>query len=236
MNSVFFNEEIRQAFLSGLLTTLWISILSAGLAIGIGFFMSFARLSSLSWVRGLATAYVEVFRNTPLLIQLYFFYRGLPAVGIQLSPEVCGILGLSLYTGSYITEIFRAGILALPKEQLENGITLGFSRFEVYRFILIPQAVRIILPPLGSQLISLMKNSSLLFYITVQELFQVIYNGAAFYFKPLEFAIIGAGLYMAMALTISLLVFIVDKVFQRFLMRFLLPGPMIAPISGGKLA
>lgn len=198
--------EVQRAFLEGLLTTLRISAVSAFLALLIGFLAAFARMSPTRWLNMAAAGYVALFRNTPLLIQLYFYYRGLQSIGLILEPEVCGVVALSLYTGAYLTEVFRSGLLSIPPEQLDAGLSLGLGRFAVYRLILIPQAFRIILPTLGNQLISLAKNSSLVAFITVNDLFLVIYKGAVDYFKPMEYFLEGALLYLAVSLSISGLV------------------------------
>jgi polar amino acid transport system permease protein len=194
---------IQRDFLEGLLTTLRLSTISAMLALSIGFLMAFARISHARWLSGVATGYVELFRNTPLLIQLYLYYRGLQSIGIALAPETCGILALSLYSGAYLTEVFRSGLLAIPTQQTEAGLSLGLSRFKVYWLILIPQAFRLILPAIGNQLISLVKNSSLVAFITVSDLFMVIYKGAVDHFLPIEYFVEGALLYLTVSLGIS---------------------------------
>jgi His/Glu/Gln/Arg/opine family amino acid ABC transporter permease subunit len=198
--------SVQQAFLQGLATTLRLSFISAGLALCIGFLMAFARVSRLRPLGWLSEGYVALFRNTPLLIQLYLCYRGLQSLGLILSPELCGVMALSLYSGAYLTEVFRSGLLAIPNEQLDAGLSLGLSRFSVYRMILIPQALRVILPAVGNQLISLTKNSSLVAFITVNDLFYVVYKGAVDAFQPLEYFLEGAMLYLAVSLAISGLV------------------------------
>lgn len=202
--------SIQQTFLEGLLTTLRLSGLAAILALTLGFTMAFAKVSRRAWLKWPATIYVELFRNTPLLIQLYIYYRGLQSIGLMLSAETCGVLALSLYTGAYLTEVFRSGLLAIPREQSEAGTSLGLSQFNVYRLILIPQAIRLILPAIGNQLISLVKNSSLVAFITVSDLFLVIYKGAVDHFQPVEYFMEGAAIYLGVSLLISGLVKLVE--------------------------
>jgi polar amino acid transport system permease protein len=168
------------------------------------------------WLQKLATAYVELFRNTPLLIQLYLYYRGLQSIGITLEPEVCGILALSLYTGAYLTEVFRSGIQSIPSQQMDGALALGLNRIQAYLQVLLPQSLRIILPPLGNQLISLTKNSSLVAFITVQDLFLVVYKGAVDEFRPAPYFLEGALIYMSIALFISAVIWIIEQC---------LPGP-----------
>ncbi len=200
------SPHIHQAFLQGLQTTLSLSFIAILFALLLGFIGAYGRMSNHKLIRSLATAYVELFRNTPLLIQLYLYYRGLQSIGILLSPETCGILALSLYTGAYLTEVFRSGLLSIPPQQLDAGLSLGLSRFHTYRLILIPQALPTILPPLGNQLINLVKNSSLVAFITVSDLFSVIYKGAVEEFRPIEYFLVGATLYLFISLTLSALV------------------------------
>jgi polar amino acid transport system permease protein len=207
--------SVQQAFWEGLLTTLQLSAMAAVIALTLGFVMAFARVSEQGWLKWPTGIYVELFRNTPLLIQLYLYYRGLQSVGFSLSPETCGVLALSLYTGAYLTEVFRSGLLAIPQQQSEAGLSLGLSRFNVYRLILIPQALRLILPAIGNQLISLVKNSSLVAFITVSDLFLVIYKGAVDQFKPLEYFLEGAALYISVSLTLSLGIKLIERVLWK---------------------
>jgi arginine/lysine/histidine transport system permease protein len=210
-NSFLTDWIIQRDFLEGLLTTLRLSGMAAVLAMALGFFMAFARVSQKRWLALPALAYVELFRNTPLLIQLYIYYRGLQSIGIMLAPELCGLLALSLYSGAYLTEVFRSGLLAIPAQQSEAGLSLGLSRFKVYWLILIPQAFRMIIPSIGNQMISLVKNSSLVAFITVSDLFLVIYKGAVDHFLPMEYFIEGAVLYLGISLAISGTVKLVEK-------------------------
>lgn len=211
MDHFFTDWSVQFAFLEGLLITLKLSAMAAFIALTLGFGMAFARVSEWGWLKWPAGLYVELFRNTPLLIQLYLYYRGLQSAGITLSPETCGVLALSLYTGAYLTEVFRSGLLAIPQQQSEAGLSLGLSRFNVYRLILVPQALRLILPAIGNQLISLVKNSSLVAFINVNDLFLVIYKGAVDQFKPVEAFLEGAALYLTVSLTISAAVKLIEK-------------------------
>ncbi len=197
------NPDVQSNFLSGLTMTLRISVISGVLALLIGLFLAFASQYHNPWLQKPAHIYKEVIRNTPLLIQLYIFYRGLQSIGLTLDPELCGILALSLYTGAYLSEVFRSGLLAIPQQQTDAGLSLGLNRLQVFVRILLPQATRIALPAVGNQLISLMKNSSLVAFITVQDLFYVIYKGAVDEFQPMEYFIEGALIYLGLSLTIS---------------------------------
>lgn len=200
-------------FMSGLKLTVFISVVSCVLALVIGVVAALSRLSNNKVPRYIATGYVEFFRNTPLLVQLYIYYKGLTNIGINLEPIVCGILALTLYTGAYITEIVRAGIQSIAREQFEAANALGLSAFQTMKLIILPQAIRIIIPPLGSQFINLTKNSSLVSFITVTDVFYVVYNGAVDDFRFLEYFIVGCLIYMCLTGIIAMFV----NVFEYYL-------------------
>ncbi len=155
--------------MEGLLITLKISSISLVFAFFIGLFTAILRLSDSFVGRSLATLYLEVSRNTPLLIQIFFIYFVLgPTLGLE--RMFSAILALSLFEGAYTSEIFRSGIQSVAQGQREAGESLGLTSFGVYRHIIIPQAVRTILPPLASQAISLVKDSALVSTIAIYDL------------------------------------------------------------------
>lgn len=197
--------------ISGLKITLFISFASSVLALAIGVSIAFFRTSEISALKYISAIYVEVIRNTPLLIQLYIFYKGLPNIGINLSPILCGILSLSIYTGAFISEVIRSGINSIAPEQREAAKALGFSQLQVFKLIIFPQALRIIIPPLGSQFINLVKNSSLVSFITVTDVFYVIYRESENSFRFFEFFVVGVVIYMALSGIISLFVNFLER-------------------------
>ncbi|MBV9357460.1 MAG: amino acid ABC transporter permease [Chloroflexi bacterium] len=136
----------------------------------IGLAAAYARLSSHPAVSGVASAYVEFVRNIPLLLIMFFVYFGLPAFHVTMTERLAAVFALGVYSGAYMTEIFRAGILAVGHSQVEAGHALGMTGFQVGRSIVLPQAFRVVLPSLGNQLISLIKDSSLAVAISVREL------------------------------------------------------------------
>lgn len=198
--------EATPLLINGLKLTVFISLVSSILALIIGTTFGLARLSDKKFVRIIATGYVEFFRNTPLLVQIYIYYRGLPNIGIELEPISCGILALSIYTGAYITEIVRAGIQSIAREQFEASRSLGLSPFQTMQLVILPQAIRIIIPPLGNQFINLTKNSSLVSFITVTDVFYVVYKGSVDEFRFLEFFIVGCLIYMFLVGIIAMFV------------------------------
>ena len=184
--------------------TITLSAWASFFAVVLGFVCSFLSFFGGPLLKRLVQLYVTLFRNTPLLIQLYLYYRGFQSVGIALSPELCGIIALSLYTGAYLCEVFRAGFEALPAQQSEAALSLGLNRWQSYSLILLPQASKLFLPSLANYLISLVKNSSLVAFISVSDLFYLVYTGAVDQFRPIEFFVIGSILYGSLSLLISL--------------------------------
>jgi His/Glu/Gln/Arg/opine family amino acid ABC transporter permease subunit len=159
-----------QLLTDGLMVTLELSIVALSVSMLIGIGMAYARLSSHRAISGAASAYVEFVRNIPLLLIMFFIYFGLPAFQVTLTERLSAVLALSLYSGAYMTEIFRAGILAVGHGQVEAGQALGLTGFQISRAVVLPQALRVVLPSLGNQFISLIKDSSLAVAISVREL------------------------------------------------------------------
>jgi His/Glu/Gln/Arg/opine family amino acid ABC transporter permease subunit len=152
---------------------------------------------------GLVRAYVEAFRNTPLLIQIFIVYFGLPQLGLKLSPFLSGLSALTLYTAAYNTEIFRAGLEAVPRGQLEAARSTGLSPFQQAVHVIIPQALRISFPALGNNLVSLVKNSSLVSTIGMVELMFVANDISFNNFRSFEIYGAAAVLYVILVLTLT---------------------------------
>jgi len=142
--------------------------LVCGLLIGIG--IAVLRLSDNRGLRAIASFYCWIFRGTPLLVQLLIIYTGLPLFGIRFSVWEAALIGLSLNEGAYLSEIVRAGILAVPKGQGEAARALGLHRFQVFRLVTWPQALRVMIPPLGNSVNGLLKTTSVVSVISVDEL------------------------------------------------------------------
>jgi His/Glu/Gln/Arg/opine family amino acid ABC transporter permease subunit len=153
--------------------------------------------------RGLVRTYVEIFRNTPLLIQIFIVYFGLPQLGLRFSPFLSGLSALTLYTAAYNTEIFRAGLEAVPKGQHEAARSTGLSRFQEARYIIIPQALRICFPALGNNLVSLVKNSSLVSTIGMVELMFVANDISFNNFRSFEIYGAATVLYVMLVLALT---------------------------------
>jgi polar amino acid transport system permease protein len=151
--------------------TILVSLVSIVLAVVLALIGAIGRLSSNAIFYSLASLYVSLVRGTPLLVQIYFVYFALPQAGVILNPVVCGIIALGFNYGAYMTEIFRAGIQAVPRSQREAAQSLGMPERLTFRRIVLPQAVRIVIPAIGNDFVSMIKDSALVSTISVGELF-----------------------------------------------------------------
>lgn len=158
------------SLLHGALLTITVSLLAFSLAMVLGLATGLARLSRLMPLRVVAACYIQFIRGTPLLLQLFFIYYVLPYVGIVLTPFVSGAMGLTLNYAAYMAEVFRSGIQAIPKGQSEAGQSVGMSRRLLMRRIILPQAIRIIIPSIGNFFVSIFKDSALVSVITMRDL------------------------------------------------------------------
>ena len=191
--------------LKGLLITLQITGMSLVLASIFGLIAAFFRLSHSPLARGLARTYLELIRNTPLLVQILFMYFVVsPVLGI--SRFSSAVLALSLFEGAYASEIFRAGILSIHRGQWEAAHSLGLSHYHAYRYIILPQALRHVLPPLTGQAISLIKDSALVSTIAIYDLTMQGRAIIAETYLTFELWFTVAGLYLVITLTLSILV------------------------------
>jgi polar amino acid transport system permease protein len=196
--------------LEGLKITLAISLTSLVLALILGLLTALLRLSNSFVARGLAVLYLETSRNTPLLIQIFFIYFVLgPALGLERLPAA--IIALSLFEGAYASEIFRSGIESVAKGQREAARSLGLTTFATYRHIIIPQALRTVLPPLTSQTISLIKDSALVSTIAIYDLTMQAQMIIAESYLTFEIWFTVAAIYFTITFFLSLVVGILEK-------------------------
>ncbi len=162
--------DVQQLLARGLVATLRAALVAMALSMLVGALLAVGRLSQRRWVSAPAGAWVELFRGLPLLLLILFVFLGLPSIGITVSTFWALVIGLTLYNGAVIGEIFRAGILSLPRGQAEAAYAIGLRRGQALRLVLMPQAVRRMLPALVSQLVTLLKDTSLGFVIGYTEL------------------------------------------------------------------
>ncbi|HZV92413.1 MAG TPA: ABC transporter permease subunit, partial [Caldimonas sp.] len=149
--------------------------------------------------------YVELIRNTPFLVQLFFFFFALPAIGLRWSAHTAALTAMVVNLGAYATEIIRAGIEAIPKGQIEAGLALNLKAHEIFRFVVLKPALKAIYPALTSQFILLMLSSSVVSVISADDLTSVASNLQSQTFRSFEIYIVVAGIYLALALSFSTL-------------------------------
>jgi polar amino acid transport system permease protein len=200
--------------IKGLILTLEISLISTGIALVMGTIFGIARLSRFTPTYALSTAYVEFFRNTPLLVQLFFWYFAFPMVlpeGLRdfLNEHNyefwAATFGLGIYTGAFVAEVVRAGIQAIPHGHIEAGVSSGLTGAQMLRHVVLPQAFRIIIPPLGSEFLNNMKNSSLAMTIGVAELCWNSQQIQSFTFRGFEATSAASIIYLSVSLSISVI-------------------------------
>ncbi|WP_125708417.1 amino acid ABC transporter permease [Companilactobacillus zhongbaensis] len=167
-------------------------------------------------LRAIANFYVWVFRSTPLLVQLFIIFFGLPNIGVQLDPFIAAVIGFSLNTGAYASETIRSALLSVPQDQWDAAFTLGFSTKQTLMKIILPQAVRIALPPLSNSFISLVKDTSLASSITILEMFQVSQQITAKNFQPLLMYTLAAALYAIICSLLTWLQHYLEKRTSRY--------------------
>ena len=162
--------EALPALLVGALATLRITALSIAVGLVIGLGAGLARVWPNSFLRSISSAYIELIRGTPLLVQIFLVYFGLPALGLNLDPFVAGVLAMGINSGAYVGEIVRGGIESIAQGQMEAALSLGMSWWQSMYYVVLPQALFRILPSLGNEFIALLKDSSLVSTIAIAEL------------------------------------------------------------------
>ncbi len=207
----------------GLILTLKISAVSIVLAMLLGTVIAVLRMSRVRPLEWFSLAFTEFFRNTPLLVQIFFWYFGsyafLPeAVNKWLYKQdfefASGVIALTVYTAAFIAEEIRAGIFAIPKNQLEASRATGLSFVQAYRFVILPQAIRIVVPPLISQFLNLIKNSSLVMTIGVMDLTYMARQIESHTFKGFEAFTAATLIYLCISLVVSFSITMYNKYFM----------------------
>lgn len=209
---------IQYLLLDALIATLTAFVLAAFFSLVVGALFAAARLSDHAWLRNPATVVVEFLRAIPVLVMIFFIYFGLPPAGINISTLWAVVIGLTLYNGSVLAEVFRAGVLALPRGQSEAAYALGMRKTQVMTNVLLPQALRAMLPTIVSQLVVVLKDSALGFLIGYPELLFVtrtLGSQGQFDFPIIPVAIVVAVIYIAMCLLLSWLANVLEKRTRR---------------------
>jgi len=168
--------KYRGTFINGFLNTLMTAAAGLVLAIIIGIIVGLLSTGESKFLRALARIYVEFFQNTPVILQVCFLYYALTFAGAKVSVVVVGIISLGIYTGAYMAEVIRAGITSIPIGQFDAAWSQGFDRISTMWFIILPQTIKIILPPMVNQMANLIKNTSCLFIVGGADLIATTYN------------------------------------------------------------
>lgn len=201
--------------LTGALVTIKITALSVALGVVIGLFVGIARICHVRVLRMLAAVYVDFLRGTPLLVQIFLIYFALPVItGQRVDPFFAAIVSCGINSGAYVAEIFRAGIQSVDEGQMEAGRSLGMTWVQTMRYIIVPQAFKRVIPPLGNEFIALLKDSSLVSVIGFEELTRRGQLVIARTYGSLEIWISVAVLYLVMTLTISRFVAYLERRFS----------------------
>ncbi|MCZ2258327.1 amino acid ABC transporter permease [Sporosarcina sp. G11-34] len=200
------------SLLKATLMTIFLAGISILIALIIGFFTAIVRILKVRIVNGIASTYVSIIRGTPLLVQIFVIYYGLSQIGLALDPISSGILALSLNAGAYLSESFRASILAVDNGQMEAAMSMGMTYSQALRRIILPQSLRIAIPTLSNSFIILIKDTSLVSVITVTELLQMSSLIIAKTFEPLTIYLLAAAIYWML---ITLLTMLLDKMEAR---------------------
>ncbi|MCP1457863.1 MULTISPECIES: ectoine/hydroxyectoine ABC transporter permease subunit EhuD [Pseudomonas] len=198
--------QILPDLLRASLNTVGITLIGFLIAIVLGLFLAIGRRSRKFWLSWPATAVIEFIRSTPLLIQVYFLYYVLPNYGLSLTAMQVGILGIGLHYACYIAEVYRSGLDAVPRAQWEAVTALNIAPYDAYRNIILPQALRPIVPPLGNYLVAMLKDTPVLSAITVVEIMQQAKNIGSENFRYLEPITMVGLFFLALSLALAYLV------------------------------
>jgi His/Glu/Gln/Arg/opine family amino acid ABC transporter permease subunit len=184
--------------------TVTMSLATIGISLVLGLFFAVLRQNRARPLRWLAISYVEFFRNTPLLIVLYFAYFMMPVIGLRMSPFQSGLVGMSLHFGAYMTEILRAGLIAVPRGQYEASYSQAMTNWQILRHIVLPQVFRTIYAPFGNQLINIVLGSSLTSAIAVNDIASWMQTAGSDTFRYFETFLVAAIAYAVLCQTINI--------------------------------
>ena len=185
--------------LKGVAWTLGLTVVSALLGVTIGILCAWSRAEGPTWLKAIVGTYVEMIRNTPFIVQLFFIFFGLPAAGVKLSPETASVIAMVVNLGAYATEIIRAGIEATPRGQIEAAMSLALNRVQTFTRVVLPPALRTVGPSLVSQIIIVMLGSAVCGQISIQELSYAANLIQSRNFRAFEAFIVATLIYLALS-------------------------------------
>jgi len=203
------------ALLDGLAVTVIVAVLAIFLSLIAGLGLALARRSAVTPVRWLAVAYIDVFRNTPFVVQLFFFYYGLPEIGIFIDALTTGVIALSLAAATSTAEVIRAGMDSVDRGVIEAAHAYGLSRWQQYRYVIMPIAFRFAIRPLGSVFVNLVLTTSVLSTITINDLMSNAENLASETFRPFETYLVVLVLYWLATFAVSAIVNLTSALWLR---------------------
>lgn len=213
----FIGQKIPFLLSQGAVTTIYVSVIAIVLAFLLAMLGATAKLSGISILKGVGDFYTSYFRGVPLIVQLFLIYLGLPQIGIVVSPIPAAIIALSLVYGAYMTEIFRSGIQSIAIGQWEAADALGLSRLRTFQKIILPQAMRLIVPPTGNQFIAMLKDSSLVSVVGVWDIMFIARTQGRADFKILEMLITASIVYWLMSIVLELVQQRIEKHYSKSL-------------------
>lgn len=208
MNYSFQFDDVFAAWpllVKGTLNTIELSVLAMLLGLLVAIVCAWGKTAGPRPLRWVINAYIELIRNTPFLVQLFFFFFALPALGLRWSAYAAALVAMVVNLGAYATEIIRAGIESIPKGQIEAGLALNLKRHEIFRFVILKPALRTVYPALTSQFILLMLSSAVVSAISADDLTSVAANLQSQTFRSFEIYLVVAGIYLLLALSFSAL-------------------------------
>ena len=198
-------ERVLPLYGSAALLTVRIGALGIFFAILTGLICSVIRQMRIPVLRTLASVYIELSRNTPLLVQLFFIYYGLPKIGIRTDAEACGVAGLAFLGGSYMAETFRSGLEAVGKIQHESAVSLGLTKLQAFRHVILPQAFAISFPGITANVIFLLKETSVFSAVSLMDLMFTAKDQIGLYYKTTECLVLLVLFYLLILLPVSML-------------------------------
>lgn len=203
-------------FLRGALLTIWLTVSAILLGTVVALVGAIIRSYGPAWLRAVVIGYVELIRNTPFLVQIFFIFFGLPTIGIRLSPDTAALVAMVVNFGAYGVEILRAGLQSVGKGQFDAARALGLSQWQTIRFVVLKPAFRTIYPALTSQFILLMLTSSVVSAISANDLTSVANDVSSITFKNFEVYLLVTLIYLAMATAFSAIFAFIERLFFSY--------------------
>ena len=204
-------QEYLPLFTKAMWLTLRIGWMGILLSIVIGLVTALIRHFNVPVLKQITGIYIELFRNTPLLVQLFFMYYGLPRLGLSISAEACGVLGLALLGGAYMAEVFRSGLESIEPIQSESALSLGMNHAQVMRHIILPQAVSTSVPAFIANIIFLLKETSVFSAISLMDLMFTAKDLIGLYYKTIESLTLLVIFYLIILLPVSIIGSIIER-------------------------